>query len=82
MRFLGYIVSHQDIQIKEKQIKAICDWPKSQSVCDIQVVLGFANFYWQFIYGFSRLAAPLILMLKTLAAGPGDKNAKRGNQGI
>ena len=45
MRFLGYIVSHQDIQIEEKQIKAIHDWPELQSVYDIQVFLGFANFY-------------------------------------
>ena len=28
MRFLSYIISHQNIQIKEKQIKVICDWPE------------------------------------------------------
>ncbi len=45
MKFLGYIVSHQGIQIEEEQIKAVRNWPKLQSVCDIQVFLGFANFY-------------------------------------
>ncbi len=49
VRFLGYIISHQGIWIEEKQIKAIRDWPEPQLVCDIQVFLGFANFYWQFI---------------------------------
>ena len=28
-RFLGYIVSHQGIQMEEKWIKAIHDWPES-----------------------------------------------------
>ena len=32
---------------------------------DIQVFLGFANFYWRFIQGFSKIAAPLTSMLKT-----------------
>ncbi len=45
VRFLGYIVSHQPIQMEEKQIKAVHDWPEPQSICDIQVFLGFANFY-------------------------------------
>ncbi len=75
VRFLGYIVSHQGIQIEKEQIQAVCDWPKPQSVYDIQVFLGFANFYQQFIQGFSRLATPLTSMLKkALAAGPTSEN--------
>ncbi len=49
VRFLGYIVSYQDIRMEEEQIKAVHDWPKPQSVRDIQVFLGFANFYRRFI---------------------------------
>ena len=41
-------------------------WLKLKSIQDIQVFLGFANFYWQFIQGFNRIMAPLIWMLKTL----------------
>ena len=33
---------------------------------DIQVFIGFANFYWRFIQGFSRIAAPLTSILKTI----------------
>ncbi len=75
VRFLGYIVSHQSIQMEEKQIKAVRDWPELQSVRDIQVFLGFANFYWQFIQGFSRLDALFISMLKTASiVGLANKN--------
>ena len=42
-----------------------CQEPKS--VQDIQVFLGFANFYRRFIQGFSRIAAPLTSRLKTAA---------------
>ena len=89
MRFLGYIVSHENIQMEEKQIKVIRDWPEPQSVRDIQVFLGFANFYRQFIQRFNRLTAPPISMLKTtLAAGPAasvevkDKNPEKDGQGV
>ncbi len=82
VRFLGYIVSHQGIRMEEERIKAVRDWPELQSVRDIQVFLGFANFYRRFIQGFNRLAAPLTSMLKiTSAAGPVE-NPEQGGQGI
>ncbi len=68
--------------MEEEPNKAVRDWPEPQSVRDIQVFLGFANFYRRFIQGFSRLAAPLISMLKTtLAVGPAE-NPEQGDQGI
>ncbi len=45
VRFLDYIVSYQGIQMEEGRIKAVRDWPEPQSVRDILVFLGFANFY-------------------------------------
>ena len=65
MRFLGYVVSSQDIRMKDERIKAIRNWPEPKSVWDIQVFIGFANFYWRFIQGFSKIAAPLTSILKT-----------------
>ena len=43
--FLGYVVSLKDIRIEDERIKAVKQWPKLQLVRDIQVFLGFANFY-------------------------------------
>ena len=62
--FLGYMISSKSIHMKDERIKAVKRWPKSQSIQDIQVFLGFANFYWRFIQVFSRIAAPLSSMLK------------------
>ena len=63
--FLGYVVSSKGICMEDERIEAVKQWPESQSVRDIQVFLGFANFYRRFIQGFSRIAAPLTSMLKT-----------------
>ena len=39
--------------------------PVSPSIQDIQVFVGFANFYRRFIRGFRKIAAPLTPILKT-----------------
>ena len=62
-----------------ERIKIVKDWPELKSVCDIQVFLNFANFYQQFIQGFSRIAALLTSMLKTTRLP--DKPASSKNNG-
>ena len=47
--FLGYMLSSEGIRMEDKWIKAVKLWPKPQSVGEIQVFLGFANFYMRFI---------------------------------
>ena len=44
------------------------NWPEPMSVRDIQVFISFVNFYRRFIRGFSRIAAPLTSMLKTIGS--------------
>ena len=60
-------MSLKSIRIEDERIEAVKQWPEPQSVWDIQVFLGFANFYQRFIQGFSQIAALLISMLKTLS---------------
>ena len=78
--FLGYVVLPKKMSIEAEKIKVVKDWPKPKSVRNIQVFLDFANFYWQFIQSFSKIVAPVTLMLKTirssneLASGRNDGN--------
>ena len=71
VRFLDYVVLFQGICMEDKRIEDVKSWPKLKSVRDIQAFIGCANFYCRFIRGFSKIAAPLTLMLKTSA---GDTN--------
>ena len=59
------MVFSEGIHMEDKKIEAVKQWPKPQLVRDIQVFLGFANFYHRFIQGFSQIAAILTSMLKT-----------------
>ena len=79
VRFLGYVVSSKGISMEAERIEVVKDWPEPKSVRNIQVFLGFANFYWQFIQGFSRIAVLLTSMLKT--TGSPNKPALSKNNG-
>jgi transposase InsO family protein len=62
--YLGLIVTTQGIKMDPQKVATIAQWPKIENVKDIQSFLGFANFYRRFIYGFSKLAAPLTALTK------------------
>lgn len=54
----------QGIWIKDKKIEKIKNWHKPKLIPDLQVFLGFANFYWQFVWSFDKIARPLISILR------------------
>jgi len=43
--FLGYHLSTEGILIDEERVKTVKEWPMPESFRDVQVFLGFANFY-------------------------------------
>jgi len=62
--FLGFIISPNGIAMEPDRVTAIREWPAPSNVHDIQVFLGFANFYRRFIQGFSRVVAPITSLLQ------------------
>ena len=42
------------------------NWPRQKSIKNIQIFLGFANYYQWFIQGFSKIAGPLISMFQII----------------
>lgn len=50
--------------MEDKKIEAVKNCPELKSVQNLQIFLGFTNFYWRFIHGFSKIAGPFISMLK------------------
>ncbi|SOV04760.1 uncharacterized protein UDID_17177 [Ustilago sp. UG-2017a] len=47
--FLGVVVSDQGVAMDPSKTEVITNWPVPQSVHDVQVFLGFCNFYRKFI---------------------------------
>jgi hypothetical protein len=68
---LGFMISLDGVEIKESKVTVIKEWLVPKSVREVQVFLGFANFYWRFIYVYSRVAKGLMDLLKG-----GDKAGK------
>ena len=45
VRFLEYVVLSKGISMEAERIEVVKNWPELKLVQDIQVFLGFANFY-------------------------------------
>ena len=59
VNFLGYILSPEGVKMTDDSIRTILDWEPPKSVKDVQVFMGFANFYRRFIYDFSGICKPI-----------------------
>jgi hypothetical protein len=57
--FLGYVISEEGIEMAQDNVQCIRDGERPKSLRDVQSVIGFANFYWRFIKGFSKITKPL-----------------------
>jgi len=59
VKFLGFILGPEGIQIDEKKVYTIKAWPTLSKIKNIQVFLGFANFYKRFVYGYFKRSLSL-----------------------
>ena len=66
--------------MEDKRIEVVRNWLKPKLVRDIQVFIGFANFYRRFIQSFNKIAAPLTSMLKT--TGSSDSSQKNDDNEV
>jgi RNase H-like domain found in reverse transcriptase/Reverse transcriptase (RNA-dependent DNA polymerase) len=62
--FLGFVISPEGISMEQDRVVAITEWPVPTSVHDIQIFLGFANFYRCFISGYSAITTLLTSLLR------------------
>ena len=83
VEFLGFVVGVDGIKMESSRVESITQWPAPTTFRELQVFIGFANFYHRFIAGFSKVIRPLTDMLKGMKAGKktgpfpwGDAEAK------
>ncbi|GJY43280.1 RNA-directed DNA polymerase [Tanacetum coccineum] len=65
-------VSAQGIQVDERKVQAIRDWPVPQTIQQVRSFHGLASFYWHFVNNFSTLVAPIteITKLRQFVSNP------------
>ena len=61
--FLGFKVGQFGIGMVPSKVDTIATWPVPLTHCEVQVFIGFANFYWRFINRFSKVSAGLTKLL-------------------
>ena len=60
IEFLGFMVTPTGISMDTTKTDTVSVWLTLTNLKAVQVFLGFANFYRQFIVGFSDIVIPLI----------------------
>ena len=73
LEYLEFIINSKSLQMNPAHVQTISEWcnHSSKIYWDIQVFIGFCNFYWCFIYNFSGNVWPLHQLLR------GMKNGKK-----
>ena len=64
VEFLGFMVFINGVAMDQRRVAAIQEWPRPNSYHEVQVFLGFVNFYQRFIHHYSQIAGPLTGLLK------------------
>ena len=67
--FLEFIMDMEGVRMDPEWVQTIEDWLVPQSFKDIQVFLGFMNFYRQFIFCYSIMTTPITELLKGMQKG-------------
>ena len=60
VKYLGLIISADGVRMDLEKVTAILEWGSPCNLYDVYTFLEFANFYWQFIVGYSNVVAPLV----------------------
>ena len=64
VEFLGYVVATDGVTMNEKKVETIKAWKLPTSVREVQIFMGFANFYRQLIKNFSDICTPITNLTK------------------
>lgn len=59
IRYLGFKLSKNGVEVDERKIDCIKKYPRPKNVVEVQRFVGFVNFYRKYIYNFSKIAKPL-----------------------
>ena len=61
---MGVIILENKVQMDEKKLSGVLEWPVPTKVKQVQAFLGFANFYCRFIENFAKISKPLFDLTK------------------
>jgi hypothetical protein len=57
--YLGHIIGEKGVQVHQKKITAVREWPTPKTLMELRGFLGLCTYYRKVFKGFSQLCAPL-----------------------
>jgi hypothetical protein len=63
-QFLGHVVSSEGISVDPSKDREVMDWKPPRAVHQVRSFLGLAGYYRRFILNFSKIAKPIMDLLK------------------
>jgi hypothetical protein len=64
VEFLGHVIRKEGIAVNPNKVQSVLDWQAQTSVKEIRGFLGMAGYYQRFIEGFSKIAGPMMKLLR------------------
>ena len=64
VKYMGLIILADGIWMGPQKVTAVLEWGSPRNLHDVRAFLGFANFYWRFILGYSNMVVPLVGLSK------------------
>ncbi|KAL0540883.1 hypothetical protein IC582_020904 [Cucumis melo] len=64
VEYLGHIMFENGVEVDQKKIRSIVDWPKPTNVRETRGFLRLTRYYRRFVHQYGAIAAPLTQLLK------------------
>ena len=77
---MGHIISKDEISIDPSKIRDVLNWKAPTSIPEIRSFLGLAGYYRRFVPNFSKIAKPMMELLKKGVKFHWDDNCEQAFQ--
>jgi len=64
VKFLGVVIGPRGVEMQKKKVEGVLNWPAPRNVKEVQKFLGLVNYYRRFIKDFTKIAAPLHILVR------------------
>ena len=62
--FLGRVVSKEGFFVDPSKFEAVSQWKQPRNPTEVRSFLGLVEYYWRFVDGFSKIAAPMTALTR------------------
>ena len=75
--FLGHVISVSGVSPDPAKTEKVRDYPVPVDVSSVRQFLGLSSYYRRFVPGFSKIAAPCIILPRSRSLSAGLMNVRR-----